>query len=56
MIKYNYLVRNIKELVFIIKEVFRVVNLGRKGFVFVDVLKDLFLVEMDFSGEDYDLC
>ncbi|WP_172620013.1 hypothetical protein, partial [Clostridioides difficile] len=31
-------------------------NSGRKGPVLVDVPKDLFLAEMDFSGEDYDLC
>lgn len=56
MTKHNYLVRNTKELVPTIKEAFRVANLGRKGPVLVDVPKDLFLAEMDFSGEDYDLC
>lgn len=56
MTKHNYLVRNTKELVPTIKEAFRVANSGRKGPVLVDVPKDLFLAEMDFSGEDYDLC
>lgn len=56
MTKHNYLVRNTKELVPTIKETFRVANSGRKGPVLVDVPKDLFLAEMDFSGEDYDLC
>ncbi|HBF8536408.1 TPA: biosynthetic-type acetolactate synthase large subunit [Clostridioides difficile] len=56
MTKHNYLVRNTKELVPTIKEAFRVANSGRKGPVLVDVSKDLFLAEMDFSGEDYDLC
>ncbi|MCL0949227.1 biosynthetic-type acetolactate synthase large subunit [Clostridioides difficile] len=56
MTKHNYLVRNTKELVHTIKEAFRVANSGRKGPVLVDVPKDLFLAEMDFSGEDYDLC
>lgn len=56
MTKHNYLVRNTKELVPTIKEAFRVSNSGRKGPVLVDVPKDLFLAEMDFSGEDYDLC
>lgn len=56
MTKHNYLVRNTKELVPTIKEAFRVANSGRKGHVLVDVPKDLFLAEMDFSGEDYDLC
>ena len=56
MTKHNYLVRNTKELVPTIKEAFRVANSGRKGRVLVDVPKDLFLAEMDFSGEDYDLC
>ncbi|HBE9724544.1 biosynthetic-type acetolactate synthase large subunit [Clostridioides difficile] len=56
MTKHNYLVRNTKELVPTIKEAFRVANSGRKGPVLVDVPKDLFLAEMDFSGEDYGLC
>lgn len=56
MTKHNYLIRNTKELVPTIKEAFRVANSGRKGPVLVDVPKDLFLAEMDFSGEDYDLC
>lgn len=56
MTKHNYLVRNTKELVPTIKEAFKVANSGRKGPVLVDVPKDLFLAEMDFSGEDYDLC
>ncbi|VIF89832.1 acetolactate synthase large subunit [Clostridioides difficile] len=56
MTKHNYLVRNIKELVPTIKEAFKVANSGRKGPVLVDVPKDLFLAEMDFSDEDYDLC
>ncbi|HIF5173883.1 TPA: biosynthetic-type acetolactate synthase large subunit [Clostridioides difficile] len=56
MTKHNYLVRNTRELVPTIKEAFRVANSGRKGPVLVDVPKDLFLAEMDFSGEDYDLC
>ncbi|HDX6923866.1 TPA: biosynthetic-type acetolactate synthase large subunit [Clostridioides difficile] len=56
MTKHNYLVRNTKELVPTIKEAFRVANSGRKGPVLVDVPKDLFLAEMDFGGEDYDLC
>lgn len=56
MTKHNYLVRNTKELVPTIKEAFRVANSGRKVPVLVDVPKDLFLAEMDFSGEDYDLC
>ncbi|MHC9389526.1 biosynthetic-type acetolactate synthase large subunit [Clostridioides difficile] len=56
MTKHNYLVRNTKELVPTIKEAFRVANSGRRGPVLVDVPKDLFLAEMDFSGEDYDLC
>lgn len=56
MTKHNYLVRNTKELMPTIKEAFRVANSGRKGPVLVDVPKDLFLAEMDFSGEDYDLC
>lgn len=56
MTKHNYLVRNTKELVPTIKEAFRVANSGRKGPVLVDIPKDLFLAEMDFSGEDYDLC
>ncbi|WP_185713517.1 biosynthetic-type acetolactate synthase large subunit [Clostridioides difficile] len=56
MTKHNYLVRNTKELVPTIKEAFRVANSGRKGPVLVDVPKDLFLAEMDLSGEDYDLC
>ncbi|HBF6578995.1 TPA: biosynthetic-type acetolactate synthase large subunit [Clostridioides difficile] len=56
MTKHNYLVRNTKELIPTIKEAFRVANSGRKGPVLVDVPKDLFLAEMDFSGEDYDLC
>ncbi|MGO0916090.1 hypothetical protein ACTPEM_22610, partial [Clostridioides difficile] len=42
--------RNTKELVPTIKEAFRVANSGRKGPVLVDVPKDLFLAEMDFSG------
>lgn len=56
MTKHNYLVRNTKELMPTIKEAFKVANSGRKGPVLVDVPKDLFLAEMDFSGEDYDLC
>ncbi|HBG7756858.1 TPA: biosynthetic-type acetolactate synthase large subunit [Clostridioides difficile] len=56
MTKHNYLVRNTKELVPTIKEAFKVANSGRKGPVLVDVPKDLFLAEMDFSDEDYDLC
>lgn len=56
MTKHNYLVRNTKELVPTIKEAFKVANSGRKGPVLVDVPKDLFLAEMDFSSEDYDLC
>lgn len=56
MTKHNYLVRNTKELVPTIKEAFRVANSGRKGPVLVDVPKDLFLAEMDFNDEDYDLC
>lgn len=56
MTKHNYLVRNTKELVPTIKEAFKVANSGRKGPVLVDVPKDLFLAEMDFNNEDYDLC
>ncbi|EGT2201821.1 biosynthetic-type acetolactate synthase large subunit [Clostridioides difficile] len=56
MTKHNYLVRNTKELVPTIKEAFKVANSGRKGPVLVDIPKDLFLAEMDFSDEDYDLC
>lgn len=56
MTKHNYLVRNTKELVPTIKEAFKVANSGRKGPVLVDVPKDLFLAEMDFNYEDYDLC
>lgn len=56
MTKHNYLVRSTKELISTIKEAFKVANSGRKGPVLVDVPKDLFLAEMDFSDEDYDLC
>ncbi|UWD47649.1 biosynthetic-type acetolactate synthase large subunit [Clostridioides difficile] len=56
MTKHNYLVRNTKELIPTIKEAFKVANSGRKGPVLVDVPKDLFLAEMDYKDEDYDLC
>ncbi len=47
--KHNYLVKNIKELPRIVKEAFYVARTGRPGPVLVDVPKDVFKQEMDFS-------
>jgi acetolactate synthase-1/2/3 large subunit len=47
--KHNYLVKDLEELPFILKEAFHVANTGRKGPVLIDLPKDLQAREGEFS-------
>ena len=51
--KHNYLIRKVEDITPTIKEAFKVANSGRKGPVLIDILKDLFLADVDFNVEDY---
>ena len=51
--KHNYLIRKVEDIAPTIKEAFKVANSGRKGPVLIDILKDLFLADVDFNVEDY---
>ena len=50
--KHNYLVKNVKELPRVIKEAFYIASTGRPGPVLVDIAKDVFDAELDFSYPD----
>ncbi|WP_040486757.1 biosynthetic-type acetolactate synthase large subunit [Listeria grayi] len=50
--KYNYQVRDIKELPRIVNEAFHIANTGRKGPVVVDIPKDLGIAETDTVHPD----
>lgn len=48
-IKYSFFVQFLDELLWVIVEVFQVVNLGCSGLVLVDIFKDIQMVQGDFD-------
>ena len=49
---FESLVKNVKELPRVIKEAFYIASTGRPGPVLVDIAKDVFDAELDFSYPD----
>ena len=47
--KHNYLVKDVRDLPYIIDEAFRIAETGRPGPVLIDVPKDVQLAELDFD-------
>ncbi len=47
--KHNYLVKDVRDLPYIIAEAFRIAETGRPGPVLIDVPKDVQLAELDFD-------
>ena len=54
--KHNYLVREVDDLPFVIKEAFHVARSGRPGPVLIDIPKDVQLASTDESWPESDLC
>ena len=48
--KHNYLVKDVRDLPYIIAEAFQIAETGRPGPVLIDVPKDVQLAELDFDG------
>ncbi len=46
--KYNYLVKRVEDLPYIIKEAFDIATNGRRGPVLIDIPKDIFTAKMDY--------
>lgn len=47
--KHNYLVKNVEELPRVLKEAFFIARTGRPGPVVIDIAKDVFAAQIDFS-------